>query len=140
MEVDALFLSDAAQIRSNLLYTLGGGWMRTWPPSGQRYPFSRPLAISAILRVGWNETNEDHSFEIQVRDSDEVILGEPVQGNFNVGRDANLTQGMSQILAFSGVYPVTLPATGIYSVMLTIDGTEEKRIEFEALARPPQTR
>ncbi len=140
MEVDAFFLSNAAEVRGNLLYALAAGWMRTWPPPGQKYPFERPLAISAIIRVDWMETNEDHSFEISVRDSEETVLGEPVTGQFNVGRDADLTRGMSQVLVVGGAYPVTLPGPGIYVIVLSIDGTEVKRIQFESLSRPPQQR
>lgn len=137
MEIDALFLSNSVEVQKGLLYALGGGWTRTWPTPGTGYPVEKPLPVTTMIRVGWNDTNEEHSFEISCRDVDENSVATPVKGAFNVGKPPDLTRGVSQLVVLSGTQMVTLPAPGVYHLVLSLDGTEMKRIEFEALPERP---
>ncbi len=139
MEVDALMLANAAETRGNLLFALAAGWMRCWPPGGTKYPYDRPITVASVVRVGWNDTNEQHQFELTIRDSEETIIGGPVLGEFTVGREPDLTRGMSQVIVFSGSIPTKLERPGIYTAVLAIDGTEMKRIQFESLQGPPRS-
>lgn len=138
METDALILARAAEVNTGLLSMLGGGCMRCWPQPSQQYPFTQVWSVVGAIRVGYGDTNAQHQFGIEVRDSDEVVLG-PMQvaGDFNVGRPHDLTPGMSQIVPIAVPVPADLPQPGIYSVVLSIDGREAKRIQFEALAQAP---
>lgn len=138
IEIDALFLANSVEIREGLLFVLGGAWSRCWPPDGA-FPFTYPLNVAAIFRIPYHDTNTDHPFEISVRDADERELARAA-GAFKVGREADLTQGMSQLIALGGTTPVKLEAPGIYHISLVVDGVEAKRIAFEVLQRQPARR
>jgi hypothetical protein len=60
-----------------------------------------------------------------------------VNGTFNTGRPSDLLSGMSQVVAFGAALPVKLEKSGIYNVVLALNGDEAKGIEFEALERAP---
>lgn len=138
MQVDVLTLANSAELRDGLLYLLGGGWTRCWPDAGRSYPLDRAIVAAAAIRVEYGETNEEHKFRLEVRDSDETILGpDQVEGGFTMGRDAHLTAGMSQLVQLAGSLSVKLPSAGVYSVVLSVDGREQKRIAFEALEQRP---
>ena len=138
METDALILARAAEVNAGLISMLGGGCMRCWPQSQEQYPFTQVWLVVGAIRVGYGDTNAHHQFGIEVRDSDEVVLGPTqVSGDFNVGRPHDLTAGMSQIVPIAVPVPTELPQPGIYSVVLSIDGQEAKRIQFEALPHAP---
>ncbi len=138
MQIDALMLCNSAEVRDGLLYVLGGGWTRCWPEPGREFPLARPLGTVFAARIAYGETNEQHTFRLEVRDSDENPLGpEQREGGFRVGRDADLSPGMSQVVQVAGSLTVQIPAPGIYSLVLSVNGREEKRIAFEALAGAP---
>lgn len=137
MDVDALILARAAEVNDGLVSMLGGGWMRCAPPPQETYPFVHVVVVVATLRVGYAETNAPHRFGLEIRDSDEIVLGpSQANGDFNVGRPHDLTPGMSQVVQFAIPMPVELAKPGIYSVVLTIDDGEARRIQFEALPQP----
>lgn len=145
LSVDALFLANAAERPrgSGLLYALGGGWTRCWPGQGQSYPLRRQLNVVLMIRIPWGEANREHEFVVSVRDGDERTIatgGAEATGTFKVGRDVDLLDGMSQVV--TAVLPLSaeLAAPGIYHIVADIDGTERKRIQFEALAQAPRAR
>ncbi len=140
MEIDAIFLANSAEVQKGLLYVLAGGWTRTWSLPGVEYPFNKTLSISVLIRVGWNETNRDYSFELSTRDGDERPIAEVVKGAFKVGKPVDLTDGASQLVAISGEQTVKLQKPGIYHIVMSIDGGEMKTIDFEALKGPPAGR
>ena len=138
MQVDVLMLANSAELREGLLYVLGGGWTRCWPEPGQGFPYDRVIVAAFAIRVDYAETNEEHKFRLEIRDSDEAVLGPgQVEGGFTVGRDAHLTAGMSQVVQMAGPLAIKLPSAGVYSVVLSIDDREQQRIAFEALSGPP---
>lgn len=136
MQLDAFFLANGAEVRDGLLFALAGGWTRTWPAKG--YPFDKDFTFAALVRVDWTETNEQHSFMVELRDDDEEPLSEtPVQGGFVVGKPAQLAQGASQCFPLSATFTASIPKPGLYHLVLHIDGTEMHRIQFEAA--PPKS-
>jgi len=137
VEVDALFLADAVQQKEGLLYVLGGAWTRTWPPSGSEYPFQRLLPMAAILRVPYHLTNQDHEIHIWVANVDDEPLDVQVKGTFRAGRPADLNEGMSQVITIAATAPIALQSPGIYQVIAEVNGRVTKRIQFEALEKPP---
>lgn len=138
IEVDALFIANGAEVKDGLIYVLGGGWTRCWPLSGQSYPYDRAVALNAIVRVPWSETNTEHSFALRVRTGEGTVVSPLVEGAFSMGRPADIHQGMSQVVPLAVTLPVKLEGPGIYHAELLIDGEVKKVIEFEALDRPPQ--
>ncbi len=136
--VDSMLLADAVQVRDGLLFLMGGGWMRCWPPAPGQFPIDRPLPLAVVFRVPYHETNIEHNFSISVRDSDEQDLVPPAQGQFRVGRDVSLTEGMSQLVPVAGGPTVKLERPGIYYIVLSLDGQEAHRISFEVLNQQPR--
>ena len=139
MQVDALLLADSAEVVNGKLYLMGGGWTNCTPPPDVDYPYDRLTASAVTIRVGYQETNEEHKFSLEFRDSDERPLGARIDGEFTVGRGADLTPGMSQLVQFAGAVPVHLPGPGAYTVVLMLDEREERRIQFQAMPKPPQS-
>lgn len=137
VQVDALFLANGAEVREGLLYVLGGGWTRCWPPSGQAYPLERPLPICVLFRVPYHESNREIDFIISVRDGDEREFVR-AEGAFKVGRDVDLTTGMSQLVPMVTVAPARIESPGIYHITVQVSGVEKRRIAFEALHAPPR--
>ena len=139
MEVDALLLADAAEVINGKLYLMGGGWTNCTPPSETDYPYDRLTASAVTIRIGYQETNEEHKFVLEFRDADEQPLGARIDGGFTVGRGTDLVPGMSQVVQFAGAVPVHLPAPGTYALVLMLNGREERRVQFQAMPKPPQT-
>ncbi len=138
MQVDSLMLANSAELRDGLLFLLGGGWTRCWPEPGQQFPFERVIVSALAIRVDYAETNEEHRFRLEVRDADESVLQpQQIDGGFTVGRPSDLVVGMSQVVQVAGPMAVQIPSPGIFSLVLTIDDSEAKRITFEVMGGPP---
>ena len=138
MQVDTFLLASAAEGHDGMVSVLGGGWTRCWPTAGENYPDQRNIVVVIGIRVEHGETDVEHSFRLEIRDAGGIVLGPgQADGTFSVGRDANLTPGMSQVLQIAGAISVEIPSPGIYSVVLVLDGSEARRIAFESLAEPP---
>ncbi len=138
VEIDAMLLANGVEVREGMLYVLGGGWMRCWPSPGQPFPYDKQVQVCLLLRVPYHETNMDHTFAVALRDSDEQPIAPGANGNFRVGREVALTDGMSQLVPIAFQQVVKIAAPGIYYVVVEIDGEERKRIAFEALTMAPR--
>ena len=138
MQVDSLLLANSAELRDGLLFVLGGGWTRCWPEPGQQFPFQRVIVSALAIRVDYAETNEEHRFRLEVRDADETVLQpQQIDGGFTVGRPPDLAAGMSQVVQMAGPMAVEIPAPGVFSLVLAIDGSEARRIAFEVMPASP---
>jgi hypothetical protein len=136
VEVDGLFLANSAETPPNgLLYVLGGAWSRCWPPEGTDYPYERSMAIVVLLRVPWNDTNQQHTFVLRVHDDDDVELAK-ADGVLKAGRQPDLTDGASQVVVACLKPRVKLAKMGLYYVSVTVNGAHKKRIQFEAITNP----
>lgn len=141
VEVDALFLANAVEKPGSLVYVMGGGWTRCWPPPGQTYPFSRVIPLVVIFRIPHSEANRDFAFSVALKDGEEQDITESrASGSFKVGRDVDLTDGMSQVVVAGLNASVKLEKVGVYHVVVEVDGRMKKEIQFEALAGPPKSR
>jgi len=136
LDVDAFLLADAAEVVNGKLYLMGGGWTSCTPRDGLNYPFEKVIASAITISVAYQETNEEHKFALEFRDADEKPLGPRIDGGFTVGRPPELVPGMSQLVQFAGAVPVTLPEAGTYTLVLTLDGQEVKRVHFQSLPKP----
>lgn len=138
MQVDTFMLANAAEGHDGMVSVLGGGWTRCWPDSGQAYPYQRSIIVVIGIRVESSETNVEHGFRLEIRDSEGIVLGPgQADGTFNVARDGDLSPGMSQLLQIAGALSVEIPSPGVYSIVLVVNGSEVRRIAFEALGEPP---
>jgi hypothetical protein len=120
-----VMLCDAAQAVDGKLYILGGGWTIIGPEPS-------PFAIAVIIEVPWDQSNQKHTFNLDLVDED----GQPVTvegpagttsfsiaGDFEVGRPPGLREGTPlnfPVAITSG--PVPLAPGRRYSWMLRVDG------------------
>ncbi len=136
MDVEWLILADAAQVSSNKLYLLGGGWDRLTIASP--LPVTHQMAVAAAFRVPWNETNERHNFEIEVTDADGNGVAK-LGGQFEVGRPAGVVPGQDQRTQIAVNVGLQLKQLGTYAVIAKLNGKEGRRFPFNVVSRsdPP---
>ncbi len=136
MKVEWLILADAAQVVGNKLYVLGGGWDRL--TVNRPFPIDQRLAIALSIRVPWNETNQNHAFEIEMVGEDQTSEQQKslmkAGGQFQVGRPAGITQGQEQRFQIAIDVGLRIDAAGTKSVIARVDGEEMDRIHFQVTA------
>ena len=129
MDVEWLILADAAQVVGNKLYLMGGGWDRL---NVDKFPKTHALGLAMSIRVPWNQTNERHSFEIEIMSED----GQPIakaEGSFEVGRPAGIRAGQDQRVQFGLNVIMHLGGPGTFAVLANIDHEEKQRVTFHVL-------
>ena len=132
MDVDWLILADAAQVTGNKLFILGGGWDRLIV---NQLPVNRHMAVAAAFRVPWHETNQRHSFEIELQDEDGGKTA-ALTGQFEVGRPVGLPVGQSQRTQIALDLSARIGGLGTYVVLARLNGIEKKRITFNVIRDP----
>ena len=138
MEVEWLILADSAQVVGNKLYLLGGGWDRLTVNTG--FPTDRRIAVALAVKVSWNETNQKHTFEVEVA-SEDPATEEPksllkIAGQFEVGRPAGIPQGQDQRVQLAIDLNLKIEAPGTKVIIARIEGQEMRRIRFTVVPGP----
>jgi hypothetical protein len=121
------------------LYIMGGGWSITGPnPS--------PSALAIKIEVPWTQTNQDHSFRLDLLDGDNrpVLVPTPegekpmqIGGNFQVGRPAGIIVGSSLDAPIAlNLPPLQLRPATRYIWKLTIDDNADHTWEVVFSTRP----
>lgn len=147
VEIDAL-LCDHAQVAGKLFISGANIDVFNIPPATPG-PYLITFAVGGVVHVPWTETNQEHRLRFSVVDADgrtpALPPGTPVPPGgiggemvFNVGRPPGLPDGEEQLVPFAFQF-VALPLAelGRYSIRLSIDGTEVRRVAFR-LAKPPE--
>ena len=136
MEVEWLILADSAQVIGNKLYLLGGGWDVL--AARKDFPFDQRCAIAVAVKIPWGETNQKHSFEIEMisedKDTEEIKSMVKVGGQFEVGRPPGIQLGQDQRIQLAIDMGLKIEEPGIKTVVARIDGTESKRINFNVIS------
>lgn len=133
MEIEWLILADSAQVVSNKLYLLGGGW--------DRITFNKDVpqhfAIAVSIKVPWEETNQKHVFEIEVlsedQNTEELKNLAKMGGNFEVGRPAGIPAGREQRIQLALDLGLKFDSPGIKRIVAGIDGTVSKQLDFSVV-------
>lgn len=138
MDVEWLILADSAQVVGNKLYLLGGGWDRLTVNSG--FPVEQMGAIALSVRVPWNETNQKHTFEVEVA-SEDPGSEEPeslvkMGGQFEVGRPPGIPPGQDQRIQLAVAMKLKIDGPGTKMILARIEGQEMRRIHFNVVASP----
>jgi hypothetical protein len=133
MEVDFLILADSAQVVGEKLYMLGGGWsfLRT-----AQMPVTHQMAVAVGILVDWLETNQRHTFRMELTQEDGGKLVAAMEGQFEQGRPPGIPAGAAQRLSMAFTFAPTLDAAGPYAVRLLLNGQVAKRVGF-VVAPPP---
>ena len=132
MDVEWLILADAAEVTGGKLYLIGGGWDQI---TVQRFPFQQSMSIAVSFRVPWTETNEKHSFEIEVANIDGASIAK-VPGQFEVGRRPGIPAGQDQRAQFNVNINWAIKEAGGYVVVCRLDDEERRRFPFNVVAGP----
>ncbi|SDO72435.1 hypothetical protein SAMN04489867_0418 [Pedococcus dokdonensis] len=140
MELSAV-LCNYAEVQNNLLYITGGGVDRANVPPGLTAPYVIGVSIGITLSVPWTQTNQQHKLEMDLVDEDDqpvvVPTGEaeePLHAElqFNVGRPPILEAGEAQNISLAINLPgLPLPRLGRYFFVLSVDGTELRRLTYK---------
>ena len=133
VRIEWLVLADSAEVISNKLYMLGGGW-EVYFRNG---PMPVAFAIAASFHVPWNATNLKHPFEVQVinEDAQQKVMG--IGGEFEVGRPPGLPAGSGQRTQLAVKVEGDLPPAS-YAVRCLVDGQEQtdRQLAFRVVAGP----
>lgn len=138
MEVEWLILADAAQVVGAKLYLLGGGWDTL--AVNTALPVDQKCALSMSILVPWNETNQKHSFEVEIVSEDnntEVPKSlVKVGGQFEVGRPPGIRQGQQQRFQLAIDMNLRIETAGAKTVIARVEGQEMRRLEFIVISHP----
>ena len=126
MDIEWLILADAAQVVGNKLNLIGGGWDRL---SVAEYPMPHAMGLAMSIQVPWNQTNERHSFEIEITSEDAQSVAK-AGGTFEVGRAAGAAPGQDQRIQFAVNVIMQLAGPGTFVVLARLDDEEKKRVTF----------
>jgi hypothetical protein len=132
MEVDFLILADSAQVAGSKLYLLGGGWNRIY---GAQFPTNHHLGVAAGILVGWDETNEEHHFKLQLRNEDAHKEMATLEGKFNQGRPPDVARGEQQRVIIASEVTLALEGPGSCVAELSLDGDVHKTTPFDIVER-----
>lgn len=129
MKIEFLMLADAAQVVGGKLYALGGCW-NTY--RSMNFPVNMQVSLVVSILVDWSETGKKHPIRIVIADEAGIPIIPELQGQAEVGRSPDMTQGSTQRIVFTINAGVLIPRPGSYSVTATA-GAAKKDISFEAI-------
>lgn len=132
MEAEYLILADGAQVVSDKLYMLGGGWSLV---NAQQFPLILPMAVCIGIRVSWTETNRRHQFKLEVKNEDGGSMLFSAEGEFDQGRPAGIPAGIDQYVHLALSFPAKFEQAGQYIARLLLNGHDAKRVPFMVIAR-----
>lgn len=142
MDLDVM-LCDHAQVADGKLFISGGCIDRMQLPAGSEPPYVANFAVAGLVGVPWTATNSEHAlrFQFVTEDGHTPQLPEgsdPGSGGiggemrFNVGRPPHAASGQEQLVPFAfNFQALPLMVAGRYVLILSLDGTEQRRLGFE---------
>jgi hypothetical protein len=125
-EIEYAFLADAAEVQpGSKFHVLGGGVTRL---SGPAFPFTHPhLALLVGLRLTAAERAREHDLGFVVTAPDGAQVTNAT-GRV-ISRGPNDVGDIVVAIAID-LWNMTMRTAGEYSVRITIDGNERKRLPF----------
>ncbi len=138
MDIEWLILADSAQVIGNKLYLLGGGWDHL--TVNAPFPIEQRCAVALSVKVAWNETNQKHSFEIEII-SEDKSTEEPKSmmkagGQFELGRPPGILPGQEQRFQIAIDMGLKIEGAGTKTIITRVEGQEMRRLSFYVHANP----
>jgi hypothetical protein len=135
IELDG-FLADSVTSVQGKLYALGAGWNRI---GVARFPARHDrVGIGLLFRIPAGASAEPRRFELRVigPDGRELTLGAGPEGPINrIGGEFTAGGAEEQIVPIAlNLNGLTLPATGGYHVVVSIQGRDAKTLAFTVVA------
>ena len=138
MNVEWFILADSAQVVGGKLYLLGGGWDRLTVNTG--FPFDQRCALALSIKVPWNETNQKHSFEVEMISEDKTTEQPKTLmkagGQFEVGRPPGIRQGQEQRFQLAIEMNLRIETPGTKTAITRVEGQEMSRLDFTVIPGP----
>ena len=136
-----MLLADHAQAAEGKLNIIGAGWTVIGPGAV-------PFAIAMLFEVPWDRANEQHSFRLELVDSDgdPVIAEGPdgeaplvIEGQFEVGRPPGMKRGTALPFPLAlNMGPQQLPPGGRFEWRLTVDDESDEDWRLAFSTRPEE--
>jgi len=123
-----LFLADAAEVREQLLFVLGGGWAQVGPQP-------QPFALVGIIEVTWEETNRQRRLVILIEDEDGQQPFK-IEASFDVGRPVGPPGRSFNLPIAVNVTPLPWIPGRRYIVKGVVDGETLDQVAFEVRPQP----
>jgi hypothetical protein len=121
MDLGFLLLTDHSEALNGKLYAMGAGWnMLRFP----QLPFDFGFGIGLGIDVEWNETNRQHTLELEILSPDGERLGDPFRLDFETGRPPGTLQGQDQRMVLSLITRLRFETAGPHRVRVTVGGNE----------------
>jgi len=91
-------LADRVEAINGKLYAMGGAWDRMFVPDVKN---PTTISFAAVILVPWNATNQQHSVNLSVEDTDGHNVGFTIEVGFNAagrrGRSRVRRRGLSSL-------------------------------------------
>jgi hypothetical protein len=130
VKIEFLMVADAAQAVAGKLSVLGGAW--NVHRSGN-FPSPIQFSVALSILVPWNQAGIRHPMSITVADEGGIPIVPPINGQFEVGKSAEIPAGTMQRALVAVNLVLTLPRPGKYTVSATAGDSRNERIWFDAI-------
>jgi hypothetical protein len=135
VKIGFLLLADHSEAVNGKLYMTGGGWnVLRFPELPQEWGFHIALGVD----VGWDETNQRHSLQLNIHDPDGLELGEGFSAEFETGRPPGMPAGQEQRLVMSIGTRTTFSSAGPHAAVVHVNDEELGRARFYLAEGPLQ--
>jgi hypothetical protein len=146
MEIEFVLLADAVDYVNGKLYVLGGGWRQFKSPN---FPAVARIGLAVSIIVGADQPASSSVIRIRfgergVDPADLTTLSLPfgsapasvveIQAQLQV-TPLDPSAPQRAFVAFNSAFPI--PRVGMYEITAALDGSEPKRIDFEAISVLP---
>lgn len=127
-------LADRVEAINGKLYAMGGAWDRMFVPDVKN---PTTISFAAVILVPWNATNQQHSVNLSVEDTDGHNVGFTIEVGFNAGRPPWSEQGEAQrvVIAIPAA-PIVFPRYGAFVVKAYINAQPAGRSAFRVVEPP----
>ena len=136
-----MLLADHAQAAEGKLNIIGAGWTVVGPAPA-------PFAIAILFEVPWDRANEEHSFRLELVDSDGIPVLVPttdgeeplmIEGQFEVGRPPGVKRGTALPFPLAlNMGPQPIAPGGRYEWRLTVDEESDEDWRLAFSTRPEE--
>jgi len=135
MKLSTFLLADHAEAVNGKLYVIGGAWNRIGAAS---FPATHNhLSVAAVIHVPWEATNQSHTIELRLVDSDGApVIPEPLHGGLEAGRPPGMRPGDEQLVVLVFNFDrLVFERPGTYEFHLLVNDAETGLIRFDLVAQ-----
>ncbi len=128
MRLESAIICDAATVREGLVHILGGGVSVL---SRAQFPATMGVSVAIGVRLIVEELAVEQSIGVAVNDVAGALVGS-METEIVVPREVNQPGGPPVIPLVVPIGMILLPAEGVYSVEISVNGKAQISLPFEA--------